>query len=102
MASKKTMPSISLATVYNCLETLVECGLIRPFNFDREATRYDPDLSDHAHFQCRDSGDVFDIPLQENVKSYLKTLLPEHFELDSVELAFKGRGPRHELEQLAH
>ena len=29
------MPTISLATVYNCLETLVETKLIRQVNFER-------------------------------------------------------------------
>ena len=33
------LPSISLATVYNCLETLVQCDLVRQVNFEREPTR---------------------------------------------------------------
>jgi Fur family transcriptional regulator, peroxide stress response regulator len=27
--AKRTMPEISMATVYNCLEALVKCGLVR-------------------------------------------------------------------------
>ena len=30
---KSGLPSISLATVYNCLETLVQCDLVRAVNF---------------------------------------------------------------------
>jgi len=37
--AKKRIPAISLATVYNCLETLVECGLAKQVNVEREATR---------------------------------------------------------------
>ena len=37
--SRVEMPTISLATVYNCLETLVDSGLVRPVNFEREPTR---------------------------------------------------------------
>ena len=33
------MPTISLATVYNCLETLVQCNLVRAVNFERGPTR---------------------------------------------------------------
>ena len=40
--AKEEMPPISLATVYNCLDTLVECGLARQVNFERESTRYCP------------------------------------------------------------
>ena len=32
LRAKKRVPSISLATVYNCLETLVECGLAKQVN----------------------------------------------------------------------
>jgi Fe2+ or Zn2+ uptake regulation protein len=35
MRSKKHMETISLATVYNCLEALVESGLVKQVNLDR-------------------------------------------------------------------
>lgn len=38
--AKAEMPSISLATVYNCLETLAQCNLVKQVNFDRGPTRY--------------------------------------------------------------
>ena len=41
---KGMMPSISLATVYNCLETLVRGGLVRQVNLERAPTRYCPNL----------------------------------------------------------
>src|SRR5690242_8115268 len=47
---KNEMPTISLATVYNCLETLVSCGLIRQVNLERAPTRYCPNLHEHVHF----------------------------------------------------
>jgi Fur family peroxide stress response transcriptional regulator len=42
--AKKGMPEISMATVYNCLDALVSCGLVRQVNQDRSATR----LLEHA------------------------------------------------------
>ena len=51
------MDSISLATVYNCLEVLVDSRLIRQVNFD-EPTRYCPKLSmpiftvTEHHYRC--------------------------------------------------
>ena len=37
--ARRKMPSISLATVYNCLDTLVECDLVRQVHVERESTR---------------------------------------------------------------
>src|SRR5206468_11635334 len=64
MRVKKAMPSISLATVYNCLETLTECGLVKHVNHDRAPSRYCPNLEEHGHFFCHDCGAVFDVPLR--------------------------------------
>ena len=63
LRAKREMPSISLATVYNCLETLTECGLVRHVNLDRAPSRYCPNLEEHGHFFCDGCGAVFDVPL---------------------------------------
>src|SRR2546430_17168938 len=39
MRAKKGMPDISMATVYNCLDALVKCRLVREVNLDREIGR---------------------------------------------------------------
>ena len=41
--AKKQMPEISHATVYNCLDALVQCGLVRLVQLERGATRYLPE-----------------------------------------------------------
>lgn len=87
---REEVPGISLATVYNCLETLVECGLVRHVNFERESTRFCPNLSEHAHFHDRETGRVYDIDLPTEVVARLRELLPEGFAVESVELAFHG------------
>lgn len=88
---KARLPGISLATVYNCLETLVQCGLVRQVNFERESTRYCPNLSEHAHFHDDSTGQIHDINLPPDVTSRLRSLLPPGFDADSVELSFRGR-----------
>lgn len=85
------MESISLATVYNCLETLVSCGLVRAVNYERESTRYCPNLADHAHFQDRKTGRVYDVDLPPDVMARLRAVLPEGYEADSIELYFHGK-----------
>ena len=86
------MPTISLATVYNCLETLVECGLVRQVNWEREPSRYCPNLAPHAHFHCVETGRVYDIDLSNDVIKSLTGVLPEGFDAETVELSFRGKG----------
>ena len=91
--ARSRMPTISLATVYNCLETLVSCGLVRAVNFEREPTRFCPNLSDHAHFVDRRTGKVYDIDLPAQTLAALREILPEGFEAEEVELSFRGHTP---------
>lgn len=88
---KSQMPSISLATVYNCLDTLVSCGLVRQVNFDRAPTRYCPNLHEHAHFHDESTGRVHDIEVPAEVLAGLRTLLPAGFDASAVELSFRGK-----------
>jgi len=88
--TKSRMPSISMATVYNCLEALVSSGLVKQVNIEREPTRYCPNLAPHAHFHCRDTGRVYDVPMPSGMMSDLAKVLPGEYSADSVELVFRG------------
>ncbi|OYV47692.1 MAG: hypothetical protein B7X06_02890 [Verrucomicrobia bacterium 21-51-4] len=88
--AKIDMPTISLATVYNCLESLTACGLVRPVNIERESSRYCPNLSEHAHFHCRKTGRVYDIEIPQGLMQSLKKLLPQDCTAEDVQLAFHG------------
>jgi len=88
---KAEMPTISLATVYNCLETLVQCRLIRQVNRERSSTRFCPNLHPHAHFHDDETGEIHDVELPLPVLDQLKKLLPENFNASSVEITFLGK-----------
>jgi Fur family transcriptional regulator, peroxide stress response regulator len=88
---KSAMPTISLATVYNCLDTLVSCGLVRSVNFERGPTRYCPNLRPHAHFHDEQTGSTHDIDLPESLLQKVKTVLPPGYEASSVEIIFRGK-----------
>ena len=87
---KSQMPTISLATVYNCLETLVQCQLIRQVNLERAPTRYCPNLHQHAHFHDETTGQIHDIDLPIELMAQLHDVLPAGFNASSVELTFRG------------
>jgi len=91
--SKTAMPTISLATVYNCLDTLVQCDLVKQVHLERESTRYCPNLTEHAHFHDDDSGAIYDIQLNAETISRLAGLLPEGFDITSLDITFRGKAP---------
>lgn len=87
---KTEMPTISLATVYNCLEALVQCNLVRQVNFERGPTRYCPNLHPHAHFHDEATGSTYDIDLPLGLLDQLKSQLPAGYRASDVEITFRG------------
>jgi len=90
MRAKKGMPDISMATVYNCLDTLVKSGLVREVNVDPTAMRYCPNMEDHCHFYCDACGEVYDI----NFDGTPGVELPKGFQASAYELAIHGACPK--------
>ena len=93
MRVKARMPSISLATVYNCLETLTECALVKHVSLDRAPTRYCPNLVDHGHFFCEECGGVFDVPLKKHRNIQQAWELPARCTVSHHEVTFRGVCP---------
>lgn len=88
---KAEMPTISLATVYNCLETLVQCSLIRQVNHERGPTRYCPNLRPHAHFYDEQTGSTIDVDLPAPLLEQLRAVLPPGLNAAAVEITFRGK-----------
>ena len=60
-ALQPNYPTMSLATVYKTLKTLVEIGLVQELNVGEGNFRYDANYHEHAHVQCVNCGKVEDI-----------------------------------------
>jgi Fur family peroxide stress response transcriptional regulator len=88
--AKADMPDISLATVYNCLEALVKCRLVRQVVVNRGATRYCPNMSEHCHFYCEDCSGVFDLDLAA-VIGKRDFEMPRGFQATGCEISFRGQ-----------
>ena len=87
--AKQAMPDISMATVYNCLETLVRCGLVRQVNLNRAATRFCPNMVEHSHFYCNECGSVHDIfASPRNTGEAFQ--IPEGFIAEHFEVSVRG------------
>ena len=83
--------NISLATVYNALEALVNHGIIRQVNFDREPSRFCPNLADHGHFHDQSTGTIHDISFKPGVDLSQVLELPEGAVISDIELTLRGQ-----------
>jgi Fe2+ or Zn2+ uptake regulation protein len=90
--AKKGMPEISIATVYNCLDALVSCGLVRQVNQDREATRFCSNMQPHHHFYCDQCGGAYDID-RESHDSEPPVAMPRGFKPNRYEVTIRGLCP---------
>jgi len=81
--AKRQMPEISHATVYNCLDALVKCGLARQVTVDRGATRFCPNMTEHGHFHCSVCGTIYDVDLPPELPGLAvpRGFKPHHYEV---------------------
>lgn len=89
LRAKNRMPSISLATVYNSLEALVACGLVKQVNHDRASTRYCPNTQEHGHFFCEKCHEAQDVVLLPGSDA-AQFVLPEGCVVTHQEISLKG------------
>ena len=90
LRAKKVLPEISMATVYNCLDALVTCGLVKQVNLDRGAMRFCPNMHEHFHFCCESCGGVFDIDL---TRARPEIPVPRGFRTTHYEVSIRGLCP---------
>lgn len=91
MRVKEALPTISLATVYNCLEALVQHDIIRQVNFDREPSRYCPNLDDHGHFHDQSTGQIHDVKFKPGINLADLLDLPPDTVIDDIEITLRGK-----------
>jgi len=90
LRAKNRMPDISMATVYNCLDALVKCGLVKQVSLDRGAMRFCPNMHEHCHFYCESCGGVYDIDL---TRARPEVPMPRGFKASHWELSIRGLCP---------
>jgi Fur family transcriptional regulator, peroxide stress response regulator len=100
-AVRRRIPHISLATVYNALEALVESQLANKLNNGAGSARYDCGGEDHYHLRDLNTGEVRDLPinfdpqlLQKLNPQLLKKLSRDGFQVTGYRLEVLGRFKR--------
>lgn len=90
LRAKPGMESLSLATVYNVLETLAARGLVRKVHLDRGSTRYCANAGQHGHFTCTACGAVLDVPLLPGAELEKLHRLPRGYAVTRQEVSLHG------------
>ncbi|MCD6308329.1 MAG: transcriptional repressor [Candidatus Latescibacteria bacterium] len=60
---RKTLPRISLGTVYRNLDVLSDMGMIRKLEIGGGQMRFDGTLREHYHVRCMECGKIGDVPV---------------------------------------
>ena len=91
---QRKMPTISLATVYNCLETLAQCGLVRQVTLDRGPSRFCANRHQHGHFVCTTCGQVHDVDLPDSAELAKIWQIPSEYVVNQFEFSLRGLCPQ--------
>jgi Fe2+ or Zn2+ uptake regulation protein len=89
LAVKSQVPQLSLATIYNALEALVEAGLASKFTFGDGSARYDIRTDQHDHIYCLRCGLMQDLPPTLEAET-LETVPVGDFEVTGYRLQLVG------------
>ncbi len=89
--ARALLPEVSLATVYNTLNELVEMGELLEITHVDGRRRFDPNVGErHHHLVCVDCGRMLDVRADD---PRLPTDQRYGFELLEVEVTFRARCP---------
>ena len=86
---RRTMPSISLGTVYRNLQKLVGGKKLKVLTMGR-TRRFDPMVDRHDHFICEKCNRVYDIVVKSGEKVLPPSLARQGFKATSHQLSLYG------------
>lgn len=85
----KSIPTLSKTTIYNTLTLLCDKGAVISFTTDDNTTHYDGVVEEHAHFKCKNCGQIFDVPMP-----MINNSEPKGFDIQNVEVTYYGICPK--------
>lgn len=78
---------MSMTTIYNALNAFVKKGLVCTVTITGTEIRYDPTISPHHHFLCKECGKILDINIECPVGEKKET---HGHKIEEVHGYFKG------------
>lgn len=92
--AQRRLPEISLATVYNTVNELVDMGEVLEISTGEGPKRYDPNTAAaHHHLYCVECGTLRDVNPRGIDRLSLPASQQHGFELLDIDIVFRGRCP---------
>ena len=91
--SKRLLPTISFATVYNSLRYLKDAGHIAEIQFGNGASKFDAKTDRHDHALCTKCGKLIDMDLQLSEELVEMAARFSNFKPESLHLTLRGLCP---------
>jgi Fur family ferric uptake transcriptional regulator len=88
--AQKTVPNLSLATIYRNIKGLVSDGLVEVVSLPGETDRYEVHKHHHHHFHCNSCQQVTDI---DACPGDLSKLMPKGYLLEEHQITLYGKCP---------
>jgi len=86
---KEKFPSISLATIYKNVNTMIDNGFLKEVKIIGDDSRYELNYGEHSHVICRECGVVVDIDLDER-DIFMEASKKSNIKVDSSSMVFYG------------
>jgi Fur family iron response transcriptional regulator len=81
---------VTVATVYNTLNQLIDAGLLGRVSIDGTKTYFDTNVSDHHHFYLESTRELIDIPIIQTSVQDIQTV-PEGYEISRIDTIVRLR-----------
>ena len=91
---KNSFPTLTVATIYNVLESFVNTGLLTRRFSSNNKMYFDVNVYEHAHFYDQEENSYMDFHDQELVRlvmDYLSTKQIEKFDVKTVDIQLVGK-----------
>jgi len=86
----RDFPTISLATVYNTLDTLEQIGEVRAVTIDPTRKHYDPETRPHHHLMCTSCCCIRDVFADYSSVLRVPDDLARQFRVKEAAVSFRG------------
>ncbi len=84
---KSVIPTISTATIYKNINSMVQKGLLNEVKLPGVKTKYEITKYKHAHFFCKSCQKVFDIKVDT---SCIYQEIDKEFSIDEIDVSVQG------------
>jgi Fur family transcriptional regulator, peroxide stress response regulator len=89
---REKFASISLATLYKNVHTMLDVSLIREVKIPGQKTKYEIQKESHAHVMCKKCGELKDVPFNPSVL-FQNTTEMSQYVADEISVVISGVCP---------